>query len=71
VGKIGNTTVIPSEVSSGIGLVLPSQLNSAMTIEKTIPFQAIISLKYHNLIGASLLPREGQSLPPRYNDISL
>jgi hypothetical protein len=70
VGKIGNIVAISSQVSSGTGLVLPSQLNSAMTIAQTLPFQAS-SLRHLKIsLEHSLLPREGQSLPPRYNALS-
>jgi hypothetical protein len=39
VGQIGNTVAISSQVSSGISLFLPSQLNSCMMIAQTPPYQ--------------------------------
>jgi hypothetical protein len=69
-GQIGNIVAISGQVSSGIGLVLPSQLNNAMMIVQTIPFQVGISSTSQNLIGTLLLPREGQSIPPKYNALS-
>jgi hypothetical protein len=56
-GQICNTTTILGQVSSGISLFLPIQLNKAMTISKTLPFQASNS-------------STSQSLPPRYNALS-